>query len=163
LGDRIRLFEKDVEGIVEDISLRHTVIRTFENNRVIVPNSVMNTAVIENSQYQDGKVCKFLDIGVCQDADLDRAMAIMQDVVRKHRDYYDNRMEQDRKSGAPAVTVRMTGLINGVANLRASVWARDAGTGYAMVCDLLLSIKKQFDAEGIDLPNPLPAVRVREK
>lgn len=163
MGDRIKLFEKDVEGVVEDISLRHTVVRTFENNRVIVPNSVMNAAVIENSQYQDGKVCKFLDIGVCQDADLDRAMAIMQEEAKAHRDFYDSRTDQERHAGAPSISVRMTGLANGVANLRASVWARDAGTGYAMVCDLLLSIKKRFDAEGIDLPNPLPVVRARAK
>jgi small conductance mechanosensitive channel len=156
LGDRVRLPGHDIEGVVEDISLRHTVIRTFENNRVIVPNSVMNAAVIENSQYRDGKVLKFLDIGVHMGADIERAMRVMREEARAHRDFLDNRTEQERRAGMPDVTVRMTSLSGGVANLRASIWARDAATGYAMACDLLLSIKKRFDAEGIDLPNPLP-------
>lgn len=158
LGDRIRLPEKSVEGIVEDISLRHTVIRTYENNRMIVPNSVMNAAIVENTQFGDGRVLKFLDIGVRMDSDIDRAMVIIREEVHAHRDYLDNRTEQELQAGTPDVTVRLTGLAGGIASLRASIWARDAGIGYAMACDLLLSIKKRFDAEGIDLPDPLPGV-----
>jgi small conductance mechanosensitive channel len=152
MGDRIKVYGNDVEGIVEDISLRHTVVRTFENNRVIVPNSVMNAAVIENTHYQEGKVCKFLDIGVSLEADIERAMAVIAGVARAHRDFLDNRSDAEKEAGEPAVSVRLTDIRNGVANLRASVWARDAGAGYAMVCDLLLSIKKRFDEEGILLP-----------
>lgn len=154
MGDRIKVYEKDVEGIVEDISLRHTVIRSFENNRIIVPNSVMNAAIVENTHYQEGKVCKFLDIGISLDADIDLAMRIIREEARVHKDYLDNRSEQELLAGVPEISVRLTEMKSGVANLRASIWARDAGAGYAMVCDLLLSIKKRFDKEGIALPDP---------
>ena len=38
VGDRIRLVNGDITGWVEDITIRHTVIRTFLNSRVIIPN-----------------------------------------------------------------------------------------------------------------------------
>lgn len=55
LGDRIRIPSENIEGFVEDISLRHTVIRTFENSRIIVPNSIMNKAVLENVNFSESK------------------------------------------------------------------------------------------------------------
>lgn len=154
IGDRIRLVEQGIEGFVEDISLRHTVIRTFENTRVIVPNSIMNSAIIENAHFQDAKVCRFLDIGIGYGADMDRAMAIIAGEVRSHGDFFDNRTEEEKSSGVPDVVVRVTEFKESAVNLHTAVWARDAGTAYAMKCDLLYSIKKRFDAEGIEIPYP---------
>lgn len=156
LNDRVRLPEKSIDGVVEDISLRHTVIRTFENTRVIVPNSVMNAAVIENFHYQDEKVCRFLDIGVGPGADIDRAMGVIAEEVRTHKDFFDNRAEEEKRRGVPDVIVRVTELGENAVKLRAAVWAKDAGTGYAMTCDLLYSIKKRFDEQGIEFPAPYP-------
>ncbi len=152
--DRVKLVDQGIEGIVEDISLRHTVVRTFENTRVIVPNSVMNSAILENAHYQDAKVCRFLDIGVSYDSDLDRAMAIIAGEVRAHRDYYDNRTEEEIASGTPEAVVRLVEFADSSVKLRVAVWAVDAGTAYAMLCDLRYSIKKRFDAEGIEIPYP---------
>lgn len=151
IHDRIRLIDQNIVGFVEDISMRHTVIRTFENNRVIVPNSIMNAAIVENSYYQDDKVCTFLELGVSQNSDLERAMAIMASEVRSHRNFYDNRTDEQRTSGVPAVAVRLVRLDRGEARLQAAVWARNAGVGFEMACELRLSIKKRFDAEGIEL------------
>ena len=47
----------------EEITLHHTAVRTFENKRVIIPNSKMNSAIIENADYADSKVCVFPDSG----------------------------------------------------------------------------------------------------
>ena len=77
IGDRINLMEKNIAGIVEDISLRHTVIRTFENNRVIVPNSVVNMEILENANFEEDKVCRFLDISVGYNSDIEKAMDII--------------------------------------------------------------------------------------
>lgn len=151
IHDRIRLIDQNIVGFVEDISLRHTVIRTFENNRVIVPNSVMNAAIVENSYYQDDKVCTFLELGVSHDSDLERAMTIMAQEVRGHKDFYDNRTDEQRTTGVPAVIVRLVKLDRGEARLQAAVWARNAGVAFQMACDLRLSIKKRFDAEGVQL------------
>ena len=147
--DRIRMIDQNIVGFVEDISIRHTVIRTFENNRVIVPNSVMNAAIVENSYYQEDKVCTFLEVGVRQEDNLEKAMAIMAQEVHDHADFYDNRTDEQRAAGVPAVVVRLVKLDRGEARLQAAVWARNAGVAFQMACDLRLSIKKRFDAEEI--------------
>ena len=48
IGDYIRCVDNDAEGYVQEISLRHTTLRTFENHLYVVPNSTLNSSVIEN-------------------------------------------------------------------------------------------------------------------
>jgi small-conductance mechanosensitive channel len=158
--DRIRMKDHDILGIVEDITLRHTVIRTFENNRIIVPNSIMNSAIIENAHFQEEKVCQFFDVSIAYDADVDRAMEIIAELISGHPQFLDNRTPQQRAQGEPAVTVRVVGLGEYALRLRAQIWARDAGQGYGMVCDVNREVVRRFGAEGIAFPYPRQAVSV---
>ena len=61
VGDTVKIRSGEIFSMVEDITLRHTVIRTFENNRVVIPNSVIGSEIIENASLVDEKVCKFVD------------------------------------------------------------------------------------------------------
>ena len=63
MGDVVRYVDNDITGCVEEITLHHTAVRTFENKRVIIPNSKMNSAIIENADYADSKVCVLPDSG----------------------------------------------------------------------------------------------------
>ena len=51
IGDRIIVEGMD-PGIVEDITLRHTVLRIYDNLKVIVPNSVLNSKTLVNTSYK---------------------------------------------------------------------------------------------------------------
>lgn len=42
LGDHIKIIEKNIEGIVEQMDLRRTRIRSMEGKRYILPNSVID-------------------------------------------------------------------------------------------------------------------------
>ena len=53
--DRI-LVGVDKAGTVEDITLRHTVIRDFNNRRIIIPNSVVSSETVTNSTITDQKI-----------------------------------------------------------------------------------------------------------
>ncbi len=48
VGDWIRSPDKEIEGYVENISLRATMVRTLDKRPLYVPNSVFNTISIEN-------------------------------------------------------------------------------------------------------------------
>lgn len=61
-----------VTGIIEDISLRHTVIRNFENNRILIPNSKMNSEVVENTNFAEQIVSNFLDLSISYSADIEK-------------------------------------------------------------------------------------------
>ncbi len=152
----------DYMGIVEDITLRHTVIRNFENRRVIVPNSVISSETIINSNIVEEKVCNFVEVGISYDSDVDKAMAIMQEEAMKHPNFIDNRSDQDKEDGIPPVVVRILGFGESSVNLRAWVWALDNGKGFVMRTDLYKSIKKRFDEEGIEIPFPYRTVVIKK-
>ena len=42
LGEKVVISSLGISGIVEDMTVRHTVIRTYCNSRMIIPNSVTN-------------------------------------------------------------------------------------------------------------------------
>ena len=152
VGERIKVGED--AGFVEDITLRHTVIRNFENKRIILPNSVISNERIENWDTQDKRVCKWVDIGISYDSDIDKAMKIMQEEAIKHPNFLDNRSEEDKEKNNPAVPVRVVGFGDSSVNLRAAVWADDSAAAFFMGCDLNKSIKERFDKEGIEIPFP---------
>ncbi len=153
VGDRVRI-GTDVYGKVEDITLRHTVIRTYENKRIIIPNSIINSEKIENYDIGDQKICKFVEFGISYDSDVDKAIKIMQEEAMKHPNFIDKRSEEEKKEGKPPVTVRVMGYGDFTVNLRAYVWAQDQGKAFTMGTDLNKSIKKRFDKEGIEIPFP---------
>jgi len=150
-------------GIVEDITLRHTVINGLENRRIVVPNSTMSSETILNSSLNDEKVCIFIEIGISYDSSIDKAFEVMTDEARKHPNFIDNRKPEDKSNGAPDVITRVLGFGDSSVNLRAQVWAPDPIAGFNLKCDLLKSIKERFDREGIEIPFPYRTIVYKEK
>lgn len=153
VGDRVKI-GADVYGKVEDITLRHTVIRGYDNKRTIIPNSIINSEKIENYDIGDKKICKFVEFGISYDSDVDKAIKIIQEEAMKHPNLIDNRKEEDKKEGKPPVVVRVMGYGDFAVNLRAYAWAEDQGKAFVMGTDLNKSIKKRFDKEGVEIPFP---------
>ncbi len=139
-------------GIVEDITLRHTVIRNFENRRLVIPNGVISEQTVLNSSLVDEHVCMNIDIGISYESDADKALLILQDECLKHPFCIDCRKNEEKNEGKPMVDVKVFDLSDSAVNIRAGVWADDAIKGFQMKCDLLLSVKKRFDSEGIEFP-----------
>ncbi len=153
VGDIIKL-QDGVLGAVDDITLRHTVIKNFQNKRVIIPNSIMNSVTIENYNIEDPKICKWIDFGISYDSDINLAMKIMREEAEKHPGFLDTRSDEQKKNKEPSVKTKVIGFGDSSVNLRAWVWAKDPGTGFAMACDLKKSIKERFDKEGVEIPFP---------
>lgn len=121
---------------------------------MIVPNSVISTEVLENSNLIDDKICRFVEIGISYDSDLEKALTIMREEALKHPDRIDARTEEEKASGIPQVITRVIGFGDSSVNLRAWVWAKDQPVAFAMGCDLNQSIKLRFDRDGIEIPFP---------
>lgn len=153
INDIITVKDK-LSGIVEDISLRHTVIRNFENRRIVIPNSVISNEVVVNANIVDDKICKWVEFGISYTSDIDLARKIVQEEAMAHPNFVDVRTDEDKTSDVPAVIVRVVALAEYSVNMRAWVWAANQGNAFIMGCDLLESIKKRFDREGIEIPFP---------
>lgn len=153
VNDRLRIKE-NYYGVVEDITLRHTVIRDLENKRIIIPNSVIATEVIVNSDYSDGKICKYIEFNVALDTDIDKAKRIIAEEIGGNPNYKDPRTQFQIDSGKPLVEVKLTRFTDYAMVLRGAAWAESNSTAFEMQWDLNESIKKRFDKEGIEIPYP---------
>ena len=159
IGDVVRCVDNDISGVVEEITLRHTAIRTWENKRVIVPNSVMNSSVVENADYTDSRVCTFLEIGVTYESDIALAKQLLADEIARQPDYLDTRTLEQKAAGAPAVQVVVLALAESAVTLRASIWARDNGTAFAVKCAVQENILRIYADAGVDIAYPHLVVR----
>ncbi|MUP39387.1 mechanosensitive ion channel family protein [Labilibaculum euxinus] len=162
VGDFIKIGELHL-GTVEDITLRHTVIKNPENRRIIIPNSVISSETILNSSITDAKVCSFIEIGISYSSNIDKAIEIIQNQALNHPNFYDNRTEEEKEENIDQVVVRVINLGDSSVTLRAYVWAEDSGKAFVAKCDLLKSIKEQFDRDGIEIPFPHQTVYLRQE
>lgn len=152
VGDRVTLVNSKITGTIEDITLRHTVIKTFINSRIVVPNSTINKEIIENSNLIDSKASSFVDISVAYESDIDKAMAIMADIIGKHPLYIDVRTEEEKENHQPLVKVYVRELGESAIILRANMWTQTVGENFEACSDVRLLIKKAFDSDGIEIP-----------
>lgn len=159
INDRIT-FRGTYTGIVEDINLRQVVIRDRENNRIIIPNSVISNDLLVNEHLSDKRCCKLIDIGIGYTSNTERALEIMKEEVSKHPLHIDSRTKDEIKKGTPLVVARVTALGDSAVNLKVSAWAKDSTDAYILYCDLLQSIKKRFDEENIEIPFPQRVITI---
>jgi small-conductance mechanosensitive channel len=141
-------------GEVEDITLRHTIIRDFENRRVIIPNSNISAENIKNSSITDQRINKRIFFGISYDSDIELATKIIREEAEKHPSCQEWRTSKQIEQGEPKVYIRLVSFGDSSVNLRANVWAAGPIEAFEMECDLNKSVKKRFDAEGIEIPFP---------
>lgn len=154
MGDVVRYIDNDISGVIEEITLHHTAIRTWENKRVIIPNSKMNSSIIENADYADSKVCVFMQIGVTYESDIDLAKKLLAEEILRQPDFMDVRTPEQKAAGVPQVQVVVLELADSAVTLRASLWAKDNGTAFGLKCSVLENIKKLYEQNGIDIAYP---------
>ncbi|GGW26446.1 mechanosensitive ion channel family protein [Arenibacter certesii] len=161
IGDIIKVSDTMV-GTVVDITLRHTIIRNFENKMIVIPNAIINKEKLINYNLGDLKCCERIEIGISYDSDVTLAKRIMQEECEKHPLIYDNRSKLEKKDGQPMVRTALISLDDSSVTIRAWAWARNYGDSFNLRCDILESVKMRFDKEGIEIPFPYRTLVIKE-
>ncbi len=131
-------------GTIEDITLRHTVVRTWQNKRLIIPNTKIGEATVVNWSISDPTVLWFVDFGISYDSDIESARNIILEEIMKHPSVMK---EKD-------VKVFVTELGDFAVNLRALFWVQDRPSAWVAGAEIREAVKKRFDAAGIEIPFP---------
>lgn len=153
VGDLIKVGQLD-EGYVEDITLRHTVIKDFENKRIVIPNSLISTETIHNAHIKDERVMNRIPFGISYDSDVDKAIEIIRANAESNSFTRDYRTAIDKEKNEPIVDVRVIDWADSSITLRAWVWTDSQEDGFLLKTDLYYSVKKDFEANGIEIPYP---------
>jgi small conductance mechanosensitive channel len=134
------------EGTVQSIDLFHTNIRTDDGIDVSIPNSSILAGSIRNITSFPERVIA-LTITVAHDADTDKAIAIITDVLKNQPHILKNR--------AYGATIKTLGA---QLDLAVSGWVRNEHFAKSRAA-LLQAIKHRFAAEGVAFPgSPQPAI-----
>jgi len=143
LGDRLQVIAPTglETGTVESLTLGYTLLRTDDNRRVVVPNSLMASQTAINLTTNDPRVVCSVPISISYDADVDKARAILLDLGSKHP-------KATLVCGCPLTLLGPSGVV-----LSLDMWCADALTAITLKCDLLEQAKKRFELEGIGLPS----------
>ena len=153
-GDYIKLDETRL-GIVEDITLRHTIINNFENKRLIIPNSIISRESILNHTIEDSQVLSFNNFILGMYADIDLARKIITEEAANLPNIIDKRTSESIASNAPLINVRVVNTKESVIHMRAYVWIEGPEKEFNNKCILREAVHKRFIAEGVNLPIPL--------
>jgi small-conductance mechanosensitive channel len=70
IGDRIKIESMDTWGDIESIGARTTQIRTIDNRRVIVPNSIIGNSQVENYTGPDPSLRMEVSLGIAYGSDI---------------------------------------------------------------------------------------------
>jgi len=132
-------------GQVEDLTLRHTVIRTSDNRRIIVPNSIMSTEPIINWSIREPEIVWMVDFDLEKAGDIDRARKIIVDKARSNP-----MVLKDRPIDVLLISSRYSEL-----TLRLEVTIPGRSVAKVISSEIREAVKKEFEVEGI-LPAPTP-------
>lgn len=157
VDDMIRL-EGNMAGMVEDITLRHTVIRDFQNQRIIIPNSVISSQTVVNAHIGDERFKRQIFFGISYDSSIDKAFQIITEEAEKHPNFLDGRSPEEKETDWPKVKCRVIGFGDSSVNIRADVWSETPEKSWELFCDVNKSVKERFDEEGVEIPFPYRTV-----
>jgi small-conductance mechanosensitive channel len=132
-------------GQVEDLTLRHTVIRTSDNRRIIVPNSIMSTEPIINWSIREPEIVWMVDFDLEKAGDIDRARKIIVDKASSNP-----MVLKDRPIDVLLISSRYSEL-----TLRLEVTIPGRNMAKVISSDIREAVKKEFEVQGIP-PAPTP-------
>ena len=132
-------------GTIEDITLRHTVVRTWQHKRLIIPNEKLDSMSLINYSIIDPKILCTIEMGVSYDTDIDLARRLVLDEAKKSP-------YRDPDADEPWMRVISHGDFS--IGIRLDVWVSNVDNAWLGRFTLLESIKKRFDREGVEIPFP---------
>ncbi len=132
-------------GIVEDISLRVTRVRTFDSELLTVPNSELTENVVKNPVDDDRLRLKFV-FGIGYGDDIGKAT----DIIIEEAEAHDGIMNE------PAPSVRVHELADSYVGLQSRVWIHEPSRAdfVKVRSEYVKNVKEHFDEEGIEIPFP---------
>lgn len=130
------------DGIVEQVGLRTTQIRGFNGTLHYVPNREITNV----SNHSRGNMRALVDIGISYDDDIDKAIAILQDVCDKYAAQDPNVVDGPNVLGVQAL---------GASDVVIRVLAKTENMQqWAVERNLRKAMKEALDANGIEIPFP---------
>jgi len=147
VGDPVSI--GDVSGVVVNIGLLSTIIRTWEGTLARIPNNTVFGGKIVSYSGTRARRIEFT-IGVSYDTDVEKAIGVIMKLVKEHSYCLVN----------PAPQVFVDGYGDSSINLKVWCWTPPQ-VWYSTKVELLTKIKRILEEAGIVIPYPQLDLHVR--
>lgn len=135
-------------GAVAEISILYTIVNTFDNRRIVIPNGSLSNATLVNVSIYDKRRCD-MTFGIHYDDDIDTAKAICKRLFE----------EDERSLMDPPPRICVGSLGDNSVNIMFRAWVATDDL-WPYYWDMQEKVKKAFDAEGLTIPFPQRDVHV---
>lgn len=130
----------DVEGIVERIEIIFTSLKTFDNKKIVIPNSKITSSVITNYTAMETRRLS-LNYQVGYDEDVNHVKEILDEIV--------NNNKMILKQPEPLIVVEEYG--SGTLTISAKLWC-NTNDYWDLYYDMQEKVKSEFEKAGIQGP-----------
>lgn len=131
-----------IAGVVEEVRIFSTILRTGDNREITIPNSQIYSAPIVNVSARSTRRIDLV-FGIGYEDDLRKAKQLIEAAFAADDRILDN----------PAPGIAVGELADSSVNINARPWVNTADY-WAVRSDLLENIKLSFDSNGISIPYP---------
>jgi len=131
-----------IAGVIEQVQILTTVMKTGDNKQIIVPNSQIMDSIITNYSANDTRRVDMV-VGVSYEDDLDKVRKTVEELVAA----------DDRVLDEPACTIAVSELADSSVNFVVRPWVKTSDY-WGVMFGLTEAIKKRFDKDGISFPFP---------
>ena len=151
LGDYVQI--NDVEGYVNDISLRSTKIKTLDNSIITIPNNIVaNSVIINYSLIKKRRMVETVGITYgTSNEKIDKAIEIIKSVIRDNNEVVTNdNLVFLEKLNSSSIDIHLEAYINygDLANFR------------RVRQNVIKEIVRQYRQEGIDFAFPSQSIYI---
>jgi len=137
IGDRIRLPNEKITGTIELINMRHTTIALPTNEQAIIPNSLLNDAIVINNDLHGQETSYPLIITLSVKEDLEKARTLVREVITNHPNILNKQDE----------TI-FTSLTNSTIELKTMIETKDIQTSFSTISELRLQVVQSLKENG---------------
>ncbi|MGK7911040.1 MAG: mechanosensitive ion channel domain-containing protein [Synechococcus sp.] len=140
-----------LQGTIEHINLRATIVRTLDSLDVIVPNSRFMEENVVSWSYRDSRCRLHIPVGVAYGSDTETVKYALLKVAA----------DQPRVLKSPAPQVFFKGFGDSALNFDLMVWTLRPADQFKLISDLNFAIDAEFRTEDIELPFPQRDINIR--
>lgn len=149
VGDMVQIGED--WGTVNRINIRTTIVQTFDNASLIIPNSQMLSNRVTNWSFKDPKVRRQVDVGVAYGSDVQKVRTILLQIVNDMPEIMDD----------PAPRVDFRDFADSALIFRVRFWISSPEFWLAAPTELRFRIDEEFKKNGIEIAFPQQDIHIR--
>lgn len=153
VGDRVIV--NQIIGDVEKINMRATVIRTIDNEHIIVPNSYFLEEHVVNRSYSDPNLRLKVPIGVAYGTDVEHVRDLLLQVASEEASVTDTILME------PEPFVNFLGFGESSLDFELFIWISNPNQVIKVKSNLNFRINKTLNEHQIEIPFPQRDLHIR--